>query len=78
LQAQRKAFEKMGWSAYLKTPEAGTHPKGIEIAPRAVEALLSRRCTRPLEVNWQRPAEGGDEAARGGSYSLWLPDWELD
>ncbi|MFA4015558.1 MAG: hypothetical protein RUDDFDWM_000645 [Candidatus Fervidibacterota bacterium] len=71
LSAQKDVFNKMGKESYLKLPQKGTNPRGIEISKEALSALLKHHETRSVEIFWERK-KGTEELE---PYSQWLAYW---
>jgi hypothetical protein len=55
LQAQTDVFKALGKERYLRLPKRGTNPRGVEISPEAVEALLDHPLAKALTIEWRRP-----------------------
>lgn len=71
LSAQKEVFANMGKEGYLKLPQKGTNPRGIEISKEALSALLKHPKTRSVEIFWERK-KGVEEPE---PYSQWLAYW---
>jgi hypothetical protein len=78
LQAQEEVFAQLGKERYLKLPKQGTNPRGVEISPEAVKALLGHPLTKFLPIKWQRPAELETRETLLAPYRRWLHYWQSD
>jgi hypothetical protein len=54
LEIQRKVFTKIGKERYIKLPKPGTNPRGVEISKEALEALVTDKDSKSIEIYWQR------------------------
>jgi hypothetical protein len=71
-EAQAEVFSRLGRSAYLKLPKAGTNPRGVEITADAMAQIANHGSTREIVVDWKRPVGEYDQ------YERWIEYWRLD
>lgn len=72
VQAQNGVFARLGRARYLKPPKKGTNPRGVEVMPEAMAALVAHPQSRSIPVDWKRPAGEYDQ------YERWVEYWRLD
>jgi hypothetical protein len=53
LEVQRKVFNAVGKVGYIKLPKPGTNPRGVEITREALEAIVTDRESKAIEIYWQ-------------------------
>ncbi|MFQ5752583.1 MAG: ThaI family type II restriction endonuclease [bacterium] len=54
LKVQEKLIEKIGRTKYIKLPERGTNPRGVEIAKEALSNLVEDKDSRRIIINWKK------------------------
>lgn len=69
LEIQRKVFEKIGREGYTKLPKPGTNPRGVEITKQALEAIVTDRESKAIEIYWQR------KEIDYNPYQRWVDHW---
>jgi hypothetical protein len=71
-EAQSEVFDHLNRTGYFKLPKEGTNPRGVEITPRAMAALVAHPATLAISVEWKRPSDEYDQ------YQRWIEYWRLD
>jgi hypothetical protein len=69
LEVQRKVFKTVGKVGYIKLPKRGTNPRGVEITKEALEAIVTDKESKAIEIYWQRPKIDYN------SYQRWVEYW---
>ncbi len=69
---QLEVFEELGRTKYIKLPKAGTNPRGVEIAGKALKLLINHSETLKIFVNWQK------ESINFNAFERWIELWEKD
>lgn len=69
LEVQRRVFDAMGRTAYVKLPKAGTNPRGVEITKAALAAICADKDSKAIEIRWQKRAIDYDP------YQRWVDHW---
>ena len=69
LEVQKKVFEKIGREGYIKLPKPGTNPRGVEITKEALEAIVTDKESKAIEIHWQRTEIDYDP------YQRWVDHW---
>lgn len=78
LEAQEEVFESLGRERYLRLPKRGTNPRGVEISPNAMKALIEHPRTQALLIEWRRPTDLEAKEGRLAPYKRWLHYWQSD
>jgi len=68
--AQKEVFSLLGRDGYIKLPLKGTNPRGVEIAPDALERLINHRGTLKIDIHWSR------EVVTYNPFERWVRLWE--
>ena len=69
LEVQKAVFQRMGREKYIKLPKPGTNPRGVEITKRALEAIVTDKQSKAIEIYWQRTEIDYDP------YQRWVDHW---
>lgn len=69
LEVQRKVFNAVGRAAYIKLPKPGTNPRGVEITKEALEAIVTDKESKAIEIYWQRTKVDYNP------YQRWVDYW---
>lgn len=69
LEVQRKVFNAIGKAGYIKLPKPGTNPRGVEITKEALEAIVTDKESKAIEIRWQRTEIDYDP------YQRWVDHW---
>jgi len=69
LEVQKKVFEKIGRKGYIKLPKPGTNPRGVEITKEALEAIVTDKESKAIEIYWQRAKIDYNQ------YQRWVDYW---
>lgn len=69
LEVQRKVFRDIGKERYIKLPKPGTNPRGVEISKEALEALVTDKDSKVIEIYWQRTKIDYNP------YERWVEHW---
>jgi len=69
LEVQTKVFNAIGRAAYIKLPKPGTNPRGVEITKEALEAVVTDKESKAIEIHWQRTEIDYDP------YQRWVDHW---
>jgi len=69
LEIQRKVFREIGKERYIKLPKPGTNPRGVEITKEALEALVTDKDSKAIEIYWQRTEIDYNP------YKRWVEHW---
>jgi len=72
LATQKRVFDEMGRSSYIKLPKQGTNPRGVEITKHALLRLVEDSETRKIEINWHRAEMSFNP------YKRWIDLWRED
>ncbi len=78
LEVQEQVFRELGREHYLRVPQRGTNPRGVELSRQAVRKLLDHPQTRKLVIHWARPSETTKHELQLAPYKRWLRFWEED
>jgi hypothetical protein len=70
LETQKKHFDEIGKEGYIKLPKAGTNPRGVEIAQKALLRLVEDSETKSITINWQKTKIDFNP------YKRWIDLWE--
>jgi len=54
VEAQKRLFDKIGTTRYIKLPKPGTNPRGVEISKEALSSLVEDKETKVIGINWQK------------------------
>ena len=54
VEAQKRVFDKIGTTKYIKLPKPGTNPRGVEISKEALSSLVEDKDAKVIEINWQK------------------------
>ena len=71
-QIQIETLKGVGRERYIKLPEAGTNPRGVEITGEAINILANHPQVLKIPVEWNT------EAMEYNPYGRWLELWERD
>jgi len=69
LEVQKAVFQRMGREKYIKLPKPGTNPRGVEITKEALEAIVTDKESKAIEIYWQRTEIDYDP------YQRWVDHW---
>jgi hypothetical protein len=69
LEVQKAVFQRMGKERYIKLPKPGTNPRGVEITKEALEAIVTHKESKAIEIYWQRTEIDYDP------YQRWVDHW---
>lgn len=69
LEVQKKVFNAIGRAAYIKLPKPGTNPRGAEITKEALEAVVTDKESKAIEIYWQRTKIDYNP------YQRWVDHW---
>ena len=69
LEVQRKVFNAIGKAGYIKLPKPGTNPRGVEITKEALEAIVTDKESKAIEIYWQR------KEMDYNPYQRWVDHW---
>jgi hypothetical protein len=69
LEVQKAVFQRMGREKYIKLPKPGTNPRGVEITKAALEAVVTDKESKNIEIHWQRTEIDYDP------YQRWVDHW---
>ena len=69
LEVQKAVFQRMGREKYIKLPKPGTNPRGAEITKEALEAIVTYKESKAIEIYWQRTEIDYDP------YQRWVDHW---
>lgn len=69
LEVQKAVFQRMGREKYIKLPKPGTNPRGVEITKEALEAIVTEKESKAIEIYWQRTKIDYDP------YQRWVDHW---
>ena len=69
LEVQRRVFGEIGRERYIKLPKPGTNPRGVEITKESLEALVTDKDSKAIEIYWQRTKIDYD------TYRRWVDHW---
>jgi hypothetical protein len=69
LEVQKAVFQRMGREKYIKLPKPGTNPRGVEITKEALEAVVTDKESKNIEIHWQRTEIDYDP------YQRWVDHW---
>lgn len=68
-EVQKKVFQGTGREKYIKLPKPGTNPRGVEITKEALEAAVTDKESKNIEIHWQRTEIDYDP------YQRWVDHW---
>ena len=68
-ETQLEVLNKIGRSAYIKLPKAGTNPRGVEIAQQALQILLQHKDTLVIPIDWKK------ERIEYKPFKRWVELW---
>lgn len=54
LETQRKVFDRIGRTQYIKLPKPGTNPRGVEITANALSLLIKDSLSKVIEITWKK------------------------
>ena len=69
LEVQRKVFKGIGKTGYIKLPKPGTNPRGVEITKEALEAIVTDKECKAIEIYWRR------KEIDYNPYQRWVDHW---
>jgi len=69
LEVQKAVFQRMGREKYIKLPKPGTNPRGVEITKEALEAIVTDKESKAIEIYWQRTKIDYNQ------YQRWVDYW---
>jgi len=72
LEVQRKVFNGIGKTGYIKLPKPGTNPRGVEITKEALEAIVTDKESKIIEIYWQRTKIDYNP------YQRWVDHWKKE
>lgn len=72
LEAQKRLFDRVGRTKYIKLPKPGTNPRGVEITKEVLSSLVEDNKTKVIKIHWQRTKVIYDP------YKRWVDYWRQD
>ncbi|ROL58865.1 type II restriction endonuclease subunit R [Bacteroidetes/Chlorobi group bacterium MS-B_bin-24] len=69
LATQKRVFDKIGKSEYIKLPKPGTNPRGVEISKTALLNLIEDYETKKIEIKWIK------EEIEFNPFKRWIDFW---
>jgi hypothetical protein len=69
LATQKRVFDKIGKSEYIKLPRPGTNPRGVEISKTALLNLIEDFETKKIEIKWIK------EEIEFNPFKRWIDFW---
>lgn len=70
LEAQKRLFDKVGRTNYIKLPIPGTNPRGVEITKEALSSLVEDQTSKVIEIYWERTE------VDYSPYKKWVDYWK--
>jgi len=71
-EAQKRVFDRIGREKYIKLPEPGTNPRGVEISKEALSGLVEDEMVKLIEIDWRRTKVDYNP------YKRWVDYWRYD
>lgn len=72
LNVQKRLFDSLGRHNYIRLPNPGTNPRGVEITKEALSNLVGDSESRSISIDWQRTR------IEFNSYKRWVDLWRED
>jgi hypothetical protein len=69
LEVQRKVFNEIGKTGYIRLPKPGTNPRGVEITKEALEAIVTDKESKAIDIYWERAKIDYNP------YQRWVDHW---
>jgi hypothetical protein len=69
LEVQRKVYNEIGKTRYIRLPKPGTNPRGVEITREALEAIVMHKDSKVIKIHWQRAKIDYNQ------YQRWVDYW---
>ncbi|MFH1005031.1 MAG: ThaI family type II restriction endonuclease [Bacteroidota bacterium] len=69
-ETQLEVLKNIGRETYIKLPNAGTNPRGVEMSGKAIHELLQHKNTLSIPINWKK------EIINFNPFIRWIELWE--